>query len=242
MYGTHLLQTVHTEMRGHRKKHWIIVANKPGNILIQRYMEWLQFPLPHWLEFPWKQKIPNYLEYSELVNSIQDAQLTMVMNAILKGVQTSFKKGKRPFVEITLPDKSAYSIGQFLQMKMMEMMYLGFLMNVNPFDQPNVEDYKIETKKQLKEPNDKLEGIIWKNITDIFQSQLSENLEDKIEEQLKEINKKIKLKPENLDLYYLKIRILIYFNQYQEAINLLDKILVKFPDCEKDIKLLKVKI
>jgi len=48
-----------------------------------------------------------------------------------------------------LPDKSESSIGQLLQMKMMEMMYLGSLMNVNPFDQPNVESYKTETKKIL---------------------------------------------------------------------------------------------
>jgi glucose-6-phosphate isomerase len=29
-------------------------------------------------------------------------------------------------------------------------MYLGSLLNVNPFDQPNVEDYKIETRKILE--------------------------------------------------------------------------------------------
>ena len=94
-------------------------------------------------------KIPNFQDYSKLVNNIQDTQLSTIMNAILEGVQISYKKGERPFVEIDLPDKSPSSIGQFLQMKMMEMMYLGFLMNVNPFDQPNVEYYKIETKKIL---------------------------------------------------------------------------------------------
>ena len=35
--------------------------------------------------------------------------------------------------------------------KMLEMMYLGQLMNVNSFDQPNVELYKIETKKILED-------------------------------------------------------------------------------------------
>jgi len=33
---------------------------------------------------------------------------------------------------------------------MMEMMYLGFLLEVNPFDQPNVEDYKVKTRKILE--------------------------------------------------------------------------------------------
>jgi glucose-6-phosphate isomerase len=40
-------------------------------------------------------------------------------------------------------------MGQLLQFMMMEMIYLGFLLNVNPFDQPNVEDYKVETRKIL---------------------------------------------------------------------------------------------
>jgi len=32
----------------------------------------------------------------------------------------------------------------------MEMMFLGALFQVNPFDQPNVEAYKIETKNILE--------------------------------------------------------------------------------------------
>jgi len=94
--------------------------------------------------------VPDIDEYSKLVDVIQGKKLKEVMDAVLIGVQTAFKKGKRPFMEIILPDKSEYSVGQLLQFKMMEMMYLGSLLNVNPFDQPNVEDYKIETRKILE--------------------------------------------------------------------------------------------
>jgi glucose-6-phosphate isomerase len=94
--------------------------------------------------------VPNVDEYSKLVDVIQGKRLKELMDAILLGVQTAFKKGKRPFMEIILPDKSEYCIGQLLQFKMIEMMYLGFLLKVNPFDQPNVEDYKIETRKILE--------------------------------------------------------------------------------------------
>jgi len=94
--------------------------------------------------------VPNLSEYSKLVDVIQGKKLKEIMDAISIGTQTAFKKGERPFMEITLPDKTEYSIGQLLQLKMMEMMYLGFLLNVNPFDQPNVEDYKIETRKILE--------------------------------------------------------------------------------------------
>jgi glucose-6-phosphate isomerase len=94
--------------------------------------------------------VPNVDEYSKLVDVIQGKRLKELMDAILLGVQTAFKKGKRPFMEIILPDKSEYCIGQLLQFKMIEMMYLGFLLKVNPFDQPNVEDYKIETRNILE--------------------------------------------------------------------------------------------
>ena len=48
--------------------------------------------------------------------------------------------------------------------------------------------------------------------------------------------------PENIDLYYLKIRFLIYFNQYREAIKLLNSLLDIFPENEKDILILKAAV
>ncbi|MHA2390412.1 MAG: hypothetical protein ACXAEX_00445 [Promethearchaeota archaeon] len=99
--------------------------------------------------------------------------------------------------------------------------------------------YKIETRGKLKESYDKLEGIVWQRISDIFESQISGKVGNQYEEQITDINKQIKLKPNNLDLYYLKIKILIYFNQYQETINLLNRLLGNFPENEKDIKILK---
>ena len=94
-------------------------------------------------------KVPDFKEYSNLVDKIQGKSLEKIMNAVLEGTKAAFRKGKRPFMELALPDKSESSIGQLLQLKMMEIMYLGFLMEVNPFDQPNVEDYKAETKRIL---------------------------------------------------------------------------------------------
>ncbi|MFW9783564.1 MAG: hypothetical protein ACFFFB_14870 [Candidatus Heimdallarchaeota archaeon] len=102
--------------------------------------------------------------------------------------------------------------------------------------------YKIETKKELKQTYDKLEGIIWQNVADIFQTQLYESLGDQFEEQIEEIDKEIESEPENLNLYYLKVRILTYFNHHKEAIKLLDEMLNIFSDSEKDIKILKAAV
>ncbi len=93
--------------------------------------------------------VPGLEGYSELVYGTQGRNLTDIMDAILDGTKAAFRNGRRPFVEITLPDKSEYSAGQFLQFKMIETMYLGYLLDVNPFDQPNVESYKEETRKIL---------------------------------------------------------------------------------------------
>lgn len=94
--------------------------------------------------------IPQIDEYEKLVTGIQGKPMQDIMTAIYQGVKTAFVKGNRPFMEIILPDKSEESIGQFLQFKMMETMILGGLLHVNPFDQPNVEAYKTETRKLLK--------------------------------------------------------------------------------------------
>lgn len=94
--------------------------------------------------------IPVFNGFNRLVYGIQDRRLEDVMKAILEGVKKAFEKKLRPYTEIILPDKTEYSIGQLLQMEMIEVMYLGALLNVNPFDQPNVEEYKRETRRILE--------------------------------------------------------------------------------------------
>ena len=94
--------------------------------------------------------VPTLEGYSKLVYGIQGKSLESIMGATVEGTKAAFRKGKRPFMEIKLPCKSEYSIGQFLQFKMIETIYLGYLLDVNPFDQPNVESYKEETRKILQ--------------------------------------------------------------------------------------------
>jgi glucose-6-phosphate isomerase len=93
--------------------------------------------------------LPNYQEFETLVPHIQEKSLATIMNAILDGTKKAYVNDKRPFVSWKLPEKSAYYIGQFMQIKMIEIMYLGYLLNVNPFDQPEVEKYKKETREIL---------------------------------------------------------------------------------------------
>ncbi|MFX0040813.1 MAG: hypothetical protein ACFFAB_15855 [Candidatus Heimdallarchaeota archaeon] len=99
--------------------------------------------------------------------------------------------------------------------------------------------YKIEIKKELKETYDKLEGIIWQNMTDIMESQDSETLESQYEGRIKEIDKELNLSPKDYELYNSKIRILLYFNQYNDVLTVLEKMRELFPENEIDIMIKK---
>ena len=72
-----------------------------------------------------------------------------IMRALSEGTQEAYRKNARPFCSVALPVKNEFYLGQFLQFKMIEIMYLGFLCNVDPFDQPNVELYKREAQRLL---------------------------------------------------------------------------------------------
>lgn len=95
--------------------------------------------------------VENTSKLSGLVPNIEGKKFGDIMDAIYSGVVTTYSAKKRPYVEVQLPEISENTVGQYMQMKMIEMMLLAKLMNVNPFDQPNVEDYKIETRRILAE-------------------------------------------------------------------------------------------
>jgi glucose-6-phosphate isomerase len=85
----------------------------------------------------------------EILSEVEEKSTSEIMGAILAGVKLSFAKQELPFMEVILDEISLESLGQFMQFKMIEMMYLGHLLGVNAFDQPNVESYKEETRKIL---------------------------------------------------------------------------------------------
>ena len=87
--------------------------------------------------------------FDELVPMIQGKSFAEIMDAIERGTQKAYEHDKRHFMLIELPELSAHTIGQFMQLKMIEIMYLGFLFDINPFDQPQVELYKKETREIL---------------------------------------------------------------------------------------------
>lgn len=74
-----------------------------------------------------------------------------VMHAISLGVRESYKNSGLPFIDVWLEEVTEYELGAFMQWKMVEVMFLARLLDVNPFDQPAVEDYKNNTIRILRE-------------------------------------------------------------------------------------------
>lgn len=105
-----------------------VYAIRPGDAL----------PIPHPRVFP------------ATVSMIDKKSTADIMSAILGGVKIAYNKASLPFMEVELDAITPYELGAFMQFKMIEMMILGHLLNVNPFDQPNVEAYKVETKRLLQ--------------------------------------------------------------------------------------------
>ncbi len=106
-----------------------------------------------------RDKFTTFVSVAESAHSItipEDAPLwkgkafSGIMHALAQGTQAAYLKTGRPFSTVVLPAKNEYSIGQFVQWKIMEMMYLGFLLQVDCFDQPNVELYKKEALQLLE--------------------------------------------------------------------------------------------
>jgi len=102
--------------------------------------------------------------------------------------------------------------------------------------------YKIEAKVELKETYDKLEGIIWQDMMDVFHSKSLEPTEGHYEEKIRTIDREIKKDPKNLELYNSKIGILIYYEQLNEVLKILDEMLEIFPTNEMDIKMKKASV
>jgi glucose-6-phosphate isomerase len=75
--------------------------------------------------------------------------VAQVQNALFEGTKKSLEKHKCPYAELFLKDINEYEIGKFLMTMMVHTSILGEILEINPYDQPGVEEGKIQTKKIL---------------------------------------------------------------------------------------------
>ncbi|MFW9820415.1 MAG: hypothetical protein ACFFE5_12460 [Candidatus Thorarchaeota archaeon] len=94
--------------------------------------------------------------------------------------------------------------------------------------------YKIEKEKKLVDTYDKLEGLIWQEIQAYDLKINSEKSE--FSKAIREIDHAIKMDPRNVDLHYSKSKILYNNGEYKKVLAYLDKMLIDFPQEDKNIR------
>ena len=85
--------------------------------------------------------------FSTKINKNIKAEI--VLNAQLNAVKKVFEKKKIPFRHFIF-EKKEDELGAVFTFLVLETILLARLMKLNPFDQPAVEEVKMETKKFLK--------------------------------------------------------------------------------------------
>ena len=83
------------------------------------------------------------------MNFLHNKNLTQIKDAQRNAFIEVLKKNNIPFREFKIKDFSESTLGEFLSYFMLETAIIGKLLNINPFDQPAVEQIKVNTKELL---------------------------------------------------------------------------------------------
>ena len=86
---------------------------------------------------------------TKIAEQLAGKSMREIHDAIQGGVVGAYKERSLPYRITTFERDLPFALGLFMGMRMLETMYLATLMNVNAFDQPNVELYKDITRDIL---------------------------------------------------------------------------------------------
>lgn len=81
---------------------------------------------------------------------LNDISLNEINNLISNCVSVAHYKGNTPSNVITLSDVTSYTMGEIMMFFMIAASLSGYLFDVDPFNQPGVEEYKKEIKEKMK--------------------------------------------------------------------------------------------
>ncbi len=87
-------------------------------------------------------KVPKQAQVATL---LADKTMQDVSAAMYAGVVKAYQERRLPYRDTLFDVDRLYSLGQFMAMRMREVMYVAKLLDLNAFDQPNVELYKLRT-------------------------------------------------------------------------------------------------
>lgn len=87
----------------------------------------------------------------DLVTSIGGKKIADIYHAIFTGTVTAYKKTGRLYNAFHFEALDEWHLGAWMQTQMISAMLVGHAVNINPFDQPQVEIYKKETRTVLQQ-------------------------------------------------------------------------------------------
>jgi len=100
---------------------------------------------PHWEhQFLAEDKV-----FAPLVQGVSRRAPCEILDAIYKGVLETYRAREVSYGEISLTSLDPESLGALFQFMMCTTMHLANMLNINAFDQPNVEAYKDATRRIL---------------------------------------------------------------------------------------------
>ena len=76
--------------------------------------------------------------------------MNRINKAAMDGVTAAHKNAEIPIIKIEIPELTPYYFGQMIYFFQMTCAITGMLMGINPFNQPGVESYKTEMRKELQ--------------------------------------------------------------------------------------------
>ena len=94
--------------------------------------------------------ITNKQFISSNMNFLKNKKIENIINAQCIATKNIFKLKKIPYREIIFKKRDEKELGMIFTFFVLETILLARLMHINPFDQPAVEEVKIETKKFLR--------------------------------------------------------------------------------------------
>ena len=86
------------------------------------------------------------------LNEIADKTIPEIMTAAIRGTNLAYGQDNRPTTDIHLPAADEVGLGQLFQMLMLATLVEGRLLGINPYGQPEVEKYKKNMNRLLREP------------------------------------------------------------------------------------------
>ena len=128
----------------------VSLAPKDHHSLMQLYLEGPKDKLFYIFNIKLDKKIKiNSNIFDKKFNYVKNKDFEKVKEAQKNALIQVLKSKNIPYQEFTINKKNEESLGELFSYFMLETVLLGRLLNINPFDQPAVEQVKILTKKLL---------------------------------------------------------------------------------------------